>query len=317
MTRSPVRWLIGVAVMAMLAGCSGSVNTPADTGPATVTASAPAPSAAAPTVPAATGSAAVSDGALTGPVLSASALPFPAPSAAALPAPRQGALQLALDAMVRDSTMVRGVTAAVVSPAGSWSGAAGVDANAARMVPDDMVGIASITKTVTAAEVLQLEQTGRIDLDAAASNYLSYRLLQDNPTVRQLLSHTSGVPDFATSAALGAAIGADPTRSWTADEVLSYVTDPIKAPGGAVRSYSNSNYLLLGMLIGKVTGLSYPEAVRRDVLTGAGARMVVQDAERPTPPLAAADPSTGPVTDDFLPDRAVASVLAPIFAARC
>ena len=37
--------------------------------------------------------------------------------------------------------------------------------------------------------------------------------------------------------------------------------------------------------------------------------MVVQDAERPTPPLAAAEPSTGPVSDDFLPDRAVASVL--------
>lgn len=173
-----------------------------------------------------------------------------------------------------------------------------------------MVGIASITKTVTAAEVLQLEQTGQIDLDAPASNYLSHRLLQDNPTVRQLLSHTSGVPDFATSAAaLGAAIDADPTRSWTADEVLSYVTDPIKAPGGAVRNYSNSNYLLLGMLIEKVTSLSYSQAVRRDVLTGVSVRMVVQDAERPPPPLAAAEPSTGPVSDDFLPDRAIASVM--------
>ena len=300
---------IGAAVILLLAGCTGSVNPPVDTGPATVTASAPASSAAAPTPSDTAAPSAVSDGALTRPVLSPSALPFPAQSSAALPAPQQGALQLALDAMVRDSTMVRGVTAAVVSPAGSWSGAAGVDANAARMVPDDMVGIASITKTVTAAEVLQLAQTGRIDLDAPASNYLSHRLLQDNPTVRQLLSHTSGVPDFATSAALFAAGVADPTRSWTADEVLSYVTDPVKAPGGAVRDYSGSNYLLLGMLIEKVTGLSYSQAVRRDVLSGVGDRMVVQDAERPTPPLAAADPSTGPVSDDFLPDRAVASVL--------
>ena len=259
---------IGAAVILLLAGCTGSVNPPVDTGPATVTASAPASSAAAPTPSDTAAPSAVSDGALTGPVLSPSALPFPAQSSAALPAPQQGALQLALDAMVRDSTMVRGVTAAVVSPAGSWSGAAGVDANATRMVPDDMVGIASITKTVTAAEVLQLEQTGQIDLDAPASTYLSHRLLQDNPTVRQLLSHTSGVPDFATSAALFAAGVADPTRSWTADR-----------------------------------------SGRRDVLSGVGDRMVVQDAERPTPPLAAADPSTGPVPNEFLPDRAIASVL--------
>jgi len=75
-------------------------------------------------------------------------------------------------------------------------------------------------------------------------------------------------------------------------------------------SFSNSNYLLLGLLIEKVTGLSYPAAVRRDLLPGLGARIAVQDAETPTAPLAAPYlTGTSTVPDGrFLPNRAHASV---------
>jgi len=74
--------------------------------------------------------------------------------------------------------------------------------------------------------------------------------------VRQLLSHTSGIPDLSTADLIDT-LDADPTRSWTAG-TLAYVTDPLSPPGPPVMSYSNSNYLLLGLLIERMTGLSYP-----------------------------------------------------------
>ncbi|HEY5309488.1 MAG TPA: serine hydrolase domain-containing protein, partial [Casimicrobiaceae bacterium] len=103
-------------------------------------------------------------------------------------------------AAVAASAGMRGVTAAVVTPQGSWAGAAGVDGDGAALVPESMMGVAEITNTVTAAEVLLLAQDGRIDLDAALSEYLDSPLLTPllnrGTTVRQALSHTSGLPDY-------------------------------------------------------------------------------------------------------------------------
>jgi D-alanyl-D-alanine carboxypeptidase len=139
--------------------------------------------------------------------------------------------------------------------------------------------IGSVTKTFTAAEVLSLAAQGRVDLDAPASTYLDHPLLARGPTVRQLLSHTSGIPDFTTPD-LDDAVDADPARSWTAEQALTYATDPLSLPGSPVMSYSNSNFLLLGLLIERVTGLSYAAAVRRDLLPGLGERIVVGWAPR-------------------------------------
>ena len=295
------RWIGFVGVMAVLSGCA-SGSAPADLDPRT---GAHPPAVSSP----AAGSLSSKDLIATGPVLAAKALPFAEPSGAALPAPQQRALQQALDETVRVSSLVPGVTAAVLSPVGAWTGAAGVDGAGTALVPDAMTDIGSVTKTFTAAEVLVLAGQHRVDLDAPASSYLAHPLLARRPTVRQLLSHTSGIPEFVT-AALFDAVDADLTRSWTAEQALKYVTDPLKPPGAPVMSYSNSNYLLLGLLIERVTGLSYAAAVRRDLLPGLGGRIAVQDAETPVAPLAAPN-LTGTTTKfggQFLPNRAEASV---------
>ncbi|HYN73068.1 MAG TPA: serine hydrolase domain-containing protein [Nakamurella sp.] len=295
MPKAGPRWLLYTTALATLAGCTGSITTPVggDTIAATAAAS-PQPAAAA-----------------GDQVLSVLQLPFPAPSGSALPATRQRALQAALDRAVRDSTQLVGVTAAVVSASGSWTGAADVDGAGVRLVPEAMMAIASITKTVTAAEVVFLEQSGLINLDAPASTYLDNPLLQRNPTVRQLLSHTSGAPEYITPALIDTATS-DPTRSWTAPQALSYATDPPGDPGSPLMNYSNSNYLLLGVLIEKITGLRYDQAVRRDLFAVDTTRMVVQDAERPVPPLAAAGLSPEGLPDAvpdgiFVPDRSLAT----------
>ena len=201
MQKMTPRWLLCATALATLAGCTASM-TPSVSGDTVASTVAASPQTA------------------TGQVLSAQQLPFPAPPGSALSAAQQQALQDSLDRAVRVSTQLVGVTAAVVSVSGSWTGAAGVDGAGVRLVPEAMMAIASITKTVTAAEVVFLEQSGLINLDAPASTYLDNPLLQRNPTVRQLLSHTSGVPEYITPALIDDAT-ADPTRSWTAPQVLS------------------------------------------------------------------------------------------------
>ncbi len=243
---------------------------------------------------------------------SSPALPWPPPSTSTLPRSQTLALQSAVQriASVAAPAGMRGVTAAVVTPQGSWAGAVGVDGDGAPLVPESMMGMAEITKTVTAAEVLVLAQDGRIDLDAALSTYLASPLLTPllnrGTTVRQALSHTSGLPDYVTTDLL-TALRADPTRSWNAEQAFSYaptVTRP-RFPD----SVSRSDYLLLGLLVEKVTGIGYATAAQRDLLSGNGdERIVVQDAQLPSPPLAAPDDSDDLVPDGhFLPNRAIAS----------
>lgn len=219
-------------------------------------------------------------------------VPWPPPSTkSALPRSRTLGLQSALQriASVAASAGMRGVTAAVATPQGSWAGAAGVDGDGAPLVPESMMDIAEITNTVTAAEVLLRAQDGLIDLDVALSAYLDSPLLtpllNGGTTVRQALSHTSGLPDYVTTDLL-TALRADPTRSWNAEQALSYaptVTRP-RFPD----SVSMSDYLLLGLLVEKVTGIGYATAVQRDLLFGNGdERIVVQDAQLPSPPTVA------------------------------
>src|SRR6478609_5470686 len=100
-----------VGAVVVLSGCTAGSPPATGVDPSTV--------GSPPTVSVSPSTAAVGGG----PVLTIQALPFADPSDAALPAPRRQALQQALDETVRDSTRMPGVTAAVLSPGGRWTGA--------------------------------------------------------------------------------------------------------------------------------------------------------------------------------------------------
>lgn len=291
-------WSVTAAVAVLLAGCTHTIGSPPDGG--TMAASA-------------VDTPAVADDS----VIPRGVLPFPEPAGTVFSVPRRAALQAALDTVMRGWAgldFVKGVSVAVVAPDGSWAGVSGNDGAGVPLVPDAMTDIGSVSKTVTAAEVLSLAEAGHIDLDAPASTYLADPLLHLNPTVRELLSHTSGIPDFAAEKAFDDAVFADGTRRWTPAEALGYATGPVTAPDehptDPAAGYSSSNYLLLGLIIERVTGLTYAQAVRRDVLTGIGPRMAIQDAEIPVPPVATAAPAGGALPDgSYLPNRAWATAL--------
>ncbi|TDO49865.1 CubicO group peptidase (beta-lactamase class C family) [Kribbella sp. VKM Ac-2527] len=243
----------------------------------------------------------------------------PAPSTKALDPAKAAALQAVLAKVVKLNATIpdayvaaRGITAAVVTDKWMWSGAAGVDAAGTTLVPTTMLGAASITKTFVAAEVILLASAGKIDLDAPLSQYVRHRLTENDAPIRQHLAMRAGVPNFRPEeyAQLDKAIAAAPGKHWTAEEVLAYNTGPLLPPDSPY-SYSNPSYLLLGLLIEKVTGQSLATVLRRDLARPAGLeRAAFQDAEQPRPPLAEdRNPLCGKARDGFVPCRAFASSL--------
>ncbi len=242
----------------------------------------------------------------------------PTPVGKPLPAAEAAALQQVLNEAARQAVQLgegagaHGMTAAVVSDRGAWTGAAGVDGRGTRMTPGMVMASGGVTNTFVAAEVLKLAAAGRVDLDAPVSTYLKHRLTANGATVRQLLSMHSGIADLSSSSyqRLNSALKADCARHWTMQETLSYYPAP-RQPG--IRSeYSDANYLLLGLMIEAVTGEPFARVLRRDLITPAGlTRVAVQDAERPPPPLAAPRLNPPPArTGGYLPCRAEASAFA-------
>ena len=246
--------------------------------------------------------------------------PFAASVARALPRPTQQKLQAVLDdaLVLHDASPdsgARGLAAAVISDHGSWAGAAGTDGVGARVQVRSMMPIDSITKTFTAAEVLLLGQAGKVDLDAPLSKYIDHPLTAGGATVRQVLSMRSGVTDprdgvYDRLAHLPEAAKA----SWSIEQTLAYLRPTLSARG-PVPQYASANYLLLGMLVEKLTGRPMAQVLRADLFTPAHlTRVAAQDTERPVPPLAAPPRSLVSKPDGYLPSRAWAHPTHDTFA---
>ena len=237
-----------------------------------------------------------------------------------LPADVTTALQATLDGVVADHALTgaagaRGITAAAVTPDGSWTGAAGTDGAGTRLVPSAMMAVDSITNTFVAAEVMQLFAAGKVDVDAPLSRYVRHRLTANGATVREFLSMRSGVtdPPVRVFDALLRARIAHPAQPWPTRRILAFLHPGAGPPTGRP-VYANSNYLLLGLLVQSVTGRTTGELARTDLFASAGLeRIVAQDVDRPTPPLAQPRCRRA-ARDGYLPSRAVADLQQDTFA---
>jgi D-alanyl-D-alanine carboxypeptidase len=145
-----------------------------------------------------------------------------------------------------------------------WSGASGPPrAGITPLSGQTPFAIASVTKTFTAAIVLQLVEEGRIRLDAQVTDYLPEVALAAGVTVEQLLGHRSGIADLL--APMRDRLNAEPSRVWQPAEVLALVGPSRFAPG-TDWGYSNTNYLIAGMLIERVTGSPFAAELQRRVI---------------------------------------------------
>lgn len=180
-------------------------------------------------------------------------------------------LQRGLDGITAESAV--GVLMEVRDEDGVWRGTSGVsELGTARPVPaHGRFRTGSITKTFLATVVLQLVAEGRLRLDDKVGTWLPGVVPNGHRiTVRQLLNHTSGVPDYRRALPMPPApeFLDNRLRTWSATELIqrAVLNPPTFEPPGSGYAYSNTGYLLLGQIIEKVTGRSYGEEIERRII---------------------------------------------------
>ena len=185
------------------------------------------------------------------------------------------ALQRVTDS-ARSSQRWPGLSVAVVLPDGRIVAAASGYADTVRKTPlttSDRLLQGSVGKTYVSAVALQLAAEGKLDLDAPISRYLGSEPWFDSlpngheATVKQIMRHTSGLVRYEFQPAVTARLRAEPFKVWTPVERLRALFGakaPFAAGGGW--EYSDTNYIVLGMIIEKLTGRTYYEEVQRRVL---------------------------------------------------
>ncbi|MBM3957524.1 MAG: beta-lactamase family protein [Gemmatimonadetes bacterium] len=129
----------------------------------------------------------------------------------------------------------------------------------------------SITKTFTGNVVLQLVDEGRVGLDDPVDRYVRGVPGGGEITVRMLLNNTSGLFNYGEDEQVIAELERNPERKWTPRELVEVATShPPYFPPGEGCYYSNTNYVLLGMMIEKVTGRTFAEEVNARVAETVG-----------------------------------------------
>lgn len=166
----------------------------------------------------------------------------------------------------------------------SWSGAAGVVERGGTEPVTTAHGfrIASMSKTFTGLLCAQLVETGKLELDRPASEYLPAELTRiipiesghsrDEITVDRLLKHRSGLYDFAHVPAWRAEIRRDPLRFREPVEIATWALENGETVGapGEVYHYSDTGFVLLGLLVEEITGLPYWQLCRERILDPLG-----------------------------------------------
>lgn len=183
------------------------------------------------------------------------------------------ALQLKLDDWHKAGSFPGATLGVVLANGESFGLAVGVSDRELRtpMTPNDRMLAGSVGKTFAAATALQLIKEGKIGLDDRIEKYLGRepwfsRLPNAKEiTVRQLMNHTSGLVRYEFKEQFTKELTANPEKNWKPAELVAYLLDE-KPPFAAGKGwdYSDTNYIVLGMIIEKVTGRRfYYEANRR------------------------------------------------------
>lgn len=222
-----------------------------------------------------------------GAVNSTYAEPTPGPSVPAAPSPDGDAgftrltpaVAAKLDEAVRQvmrEAQVPGVTVGLWAPGkGSYVKTFGVadKATGAPMRPDLHVRIGSETKTFTVTALLQQVDRGKAGLDDPIGKYIAGVPNGDRITLRELAGMRSGLFNYSEDEDFDKALESDPDRPFRPQQLLDYsFKHPVMFEPGEKFYYSNTNLILLGLVVEKLTGRPIHEVITQDVLKPAGLR---------------------------------------------
>ena len=169
---------------------------------------------------------------------------------------------------------VPGIVLSIYSPTTGWWGTAAGYARTEDKTPmtlDHLHYLQSVAKTFMAVEILRLYEQGRIGLDRPITDYLPERYARYLPspkriTVRMLLQHRSGLPDYSYQPEYVDSLLAHPEQSFTSEDYVRFVQGkPMEFEPGTAYKYLNLNYLLLALIADELTG-DHARAVRQNIL---------------------------------------------------
>ncbi len=143
--------------------------------------------------------------------------------------------------------------------------------------------IGSITKTLVACLTLMLREDGQLDLDERLQNWFPNLRHSSEISLKMLLQHTSGIPDYANESYSRDIFERGNRHVWNPEDLLGYaLSEPHWFEPGSNSRYSNTNYLLLGMVIEKVGSASLASQIRARILNPLGmSHTHMRDVESP------------------------------------
>src|SRR5438105_2112656 len=195
------------------------------------------------------------------------ALPFAAcsrPSSSALKPIDQAALQTMVNTTAKE-LLVPGAVVLLRTPQGKLTLTYGTTLLGATTQPraDTHFRIASNTKSMTAAVIVQLAQEGKLGLDDPVSKYVPSVPNGDNITIDELLKMRSGLYNYTDAPELAAIVDRDRTKVWTTEELLAIAfARPANFPPGTAYEYNNTNYTLLGLIAEQIDGRPLAQAMQ-------------------------------------------------------
>lgn len=188
-------------------------------------------------------------------------------------------LNVTLDSM-RTVLNNKSLSAAIDMPNNcNWAHATGVSGFFSPVTTNDDYLIGSVTKTMTAACILQLVDDQLINLDDSLYEWLdTIAFIDPTITIRQLLRHQSGLYDVLSNPLCQPALMAQQDSIWEASDLINtFIQAPISQPG-TNWNYCNTNYFLLGMIIQQVTGNPYYTELRNRFFTPLGMNTIANRA---------------------------------------
>jgi D-alanyl-D-alanine carboxypeptidase len=210
------------------------------------------------------------------------------------PDPLRDRVQSFLDSL-RQSAGFPGATVGIALPDGRVLAVATGESDTARDVrlrAEDLLLAGSVGKTFFAALALSLIGEGRLSLDTPIAHWLGgepwFPRLPNGAsiTVRQLMNHTSGLVRYEFKEQFTRDLSAQPDRVWRPEELIGYILDtPAPFEAGKGWDYSDTNYIVLGMILERITGTRAYDEITRRFLAPLGLTRVVPSTSRQIPGL--------------------------------
>ncbi len=185
-----------------------------------------------------------------------------------------------------------GVVLYIRDSSGVWIGAAGkadIKQNIS-MAPCVVSKVASITKMFVGTVAHMMAEEGKFDYDDPVAAYLPSEVIDKIAnakcaTIRQLMNHTSGIYDLTTSSKFYLEVLNNPDQTWESEELIKFAYGKdANFTCGARADYSNTNTLLLGMILSKIAGRPHHQLVQERILNPLGLKHTYYYSNVPLPP---------------------------------